>query len=443
MLYNVKSMDMGGGQREQQDGGFQGMPGGGNFPAMPWSGNSPAMPEGGNFPAMPWNRNSPTMPEGGNIPAMPDRQSWPGVPGRQSWPGMTGSDNEQTMPNMQDRPEMPDGVSSATTEDTQNAQRIPDRSNAPTMTDRQNNDAAGQSANQPQTGNRNNNRFGFFGGRGGGSLEYTDDNTSSYGSIFNNVVGKGTEEDYQRVVEALKALSEGKDLETYFDVDQILRYLAAHTVVVNLDSYSSMMAQNYYIYERDGQITILPWDYNLAWGGFQSGSASSVINFPIDTPVSGVDMSNRPLIQKLFSNPEYLDRYHGYLQQLMDNYFANGKFAEKINELDALISEYVKNDVTKFCTYDEYKTAVSAFITLGELRAQSVQGQLDGTIPSTTAGQNADPGKLIPAGDLRLSDLGSMMGGRGGNNMGFPGGWGAQFGGQFSGIQGGQSGQTG
>ncbi len=268
-----------------------------------------------------------------------------------------------------------------------------------------------------QLDNKNFGRGGIFGGRGGGgSLEYSDDNPESYNSIFGNVVGKGAESDYQRVVQALKALSEGNDLETYFDVDQILRYLAAHTIVVNLDSYSSSMAQNYYIYECDGQITILPWDYNLAWGGFQNGNASSVINFPIDTPVSGVEMSNRPLIAKLFENPKYLDQYHSYLQQLMDNYFANGKFERKINELDALISEYVKNDPTEFCTYEVYKSSLTSFITLGNLRAQSVQGQLDGTIPSTKTEQNSNPSQLVSAGNLNLSDLGSMMGGRGDNN---------------------------
>ncbi len=257
-------------------------------------------------------------------------------------------------------------------------------------------------------------------GSSGGSLEYVDDNIESYSAIFNNVVGKGTESDFQSVVQAIKALSEGKELENYFDIDQILRYLAAHTIVVNLDSYSSSMAQNYYIYESDGKITILPWDYNLAWGGFQSGSASSVINFPIDTPVSGVEMSSRPLIDKLFANAEYLERYHSCLQKLMDTYFANGKFDEKIHTLDELISDYVKNDATAFCTYEEYKTAISTFINLGELRAQSVQGQLDGTISSTSTEQNANTQKLVSAGGLKLSDLGSMMGGRGGNNMDFP-----------------------
>ena len=248
----------------------------------------------------------------------------------------------------------------------------------------------------------------------GGSLEYKDDKIESYSAIFNNVVGKGTGKKYQRVIQALKMLSENKDLENYFDIDKILRYLAAHTIVVNLDSYNSSMAQNYYIYEKDGIITILPWDYNLAWGGFQSGSASSVINFPIDTPLSGVEMSSRPLIEKLFANTDYLQTYHSYLQQLVDNYFANGKLEEKVNNLDEFISDYVKNDKTAYCTYEEYKKAILSFITLGNLRAASVQGQLDGTVPSTKAAQKDSAYKLIPAGDLNLSDLGSMRAGEGG-----------------------------
>ena len=359
MLYNVKSMDMGGNQPKQQEG------------------------------------NVPTMPGGQNSrPQRPDDAS------QQS----SGS-QKNTQDNIGDQPFSPSGGNISSDF---NPPSNTDRSMFPTQMD---SEVSGIDRN-----------FGGKGGRGssGGSLEYTDDNTESYSAIFNNVVGKGTESDFQLVVQALKALSEGEKLETYFDIDQILRYLAAHTIVVNLDSYSSNMAQNYYIYERDGKITILPWDYNLAWGGFQSGSVSSVINFPIDTPLSGVEMSSRPLIEKLFSNTEYLEKYHSYLQQLIDMYFSNGKFEGKINTLDALISNYVKNDATAFCTYEEYKSAVSTFITLGNLRAQSVQGQLDGTIPSTTTEQNTNTNQLISAEDLKLSDLGSMMGGRGGNNSDFP-----------------------
>lgn len=265
-------------------------------------------------------------------------------------------------------------------------------------------------------------RGGMGASSSGGSLVYTDGESSSYSAIFGNAVGNGSgEEDHQKVIAALKALNKGENIEQYFDVDEILRYLAVHTAVVNLDSYSSEMAQNYYIYEHDGVLQILPWDYNYAWGAFQSGSSSSAVNFPIDTPVSGVEMSQRPLIAKLFENEEYFERYHKYLAELMANYFDGGKFAEKIDELNALIGGYVQKDPTAFYTYDEYRTALDAFKNIAALRAESISGQLNGTVPSTTEGQNAAPDKLIDASSVKLSELGSGgFGGKGdfGGNLG-------------------------
>lgn len=264
--------------------------------------------------------------------------------------------------------------------------------------------------------------MGGMGGRGGGDLVYVDDNISSYRSIFNNAQSqKNSDKDKQRVITAIKNLNEGTNLEQYFDVDEILRYLAAHTVVVNLDSYTSGMAQNYYIYERDGKITVLPWDYGLAFGGFQSDSASDVVNFPIDTPVSGVSMEDRPLINKLLEVPEYKDKYHEYLRQIVDGYFVSGVFAETVMDLDAKINNYVKNDVSAFVTYEEYEASLPAFIELGTLRAQSIDGQLNGTIPSTTDGQNSDKDALIDTSGINLSVLGSMMGGGGRGEGGFGG----------------------
>lgn len=256
--------------------------------------------------------------------------------------------------------------------------------------------------------------MGGIGGRGGGSLIYTDDNISSYSAIFNNpIFNKNSDKDKERVITAIKNLNEGNDLENYIEVDKTLRYLAAHTVVVNLDSYSSNMAQNYYLYERDGKLTILPWDYNFSFGGFQSGNSIDVINFPIDTPVSGVSMEDRPLINKLLEIDEYRERYHNYLQEIVDEYFFSGVFEETIISLDEKINEYVKNDTTSFTTYEKYEASLPVLIELGNLRAESINGQLNGTIPSTTEEQRINRDLLVDASHINLSDLGSMMGGGG------------------------------
>lgn len=256
---------------------------------------------------------------------------------------------------------------------------------------------------------------GFGGGSGGGTdLVYTDDELDSYSNIFDNAVSKVSEADKQRVIKALKALSEGENLEQYIDVDGAARYFAANTALVNLDSYVSSLKHNYYLYETDGKLSILPWDFNLSFGAFQGGTADAAVNFPIDTPVSGVSLEERPLLNLLFENEEYTALYHSYLQKVVDGYFGSGHFEETINRLGALISEHVKNDVSAFYTYDQYQEAVETLREFGKLRAESIKGQLEGTIPSTSEGQSADSSKLIDASGIIMSTMGSQGGGNGG-----------------------------
>lgn len=298
-------------------------------------------------------------------------------------------------------------------------------------------------ANNANPQNAAGNPGGGFGGGGMGgmsssgvSLQYVDDESSSYSEIFDNSVFDTTENDYERVIKALKKLSNGEDLANTVDVEAVLKYFAAHTVVVNLDSYVASMGHNYYLYEDDGQLTILPWDYNLAFGGFQSGNASDVVNFPIDTPVSGVSLEDRPLLGKLLEVPEYMEMYHNYLQQIVDGYFNSGLFEQTVDSMTTLISSYVEADPTAFYDYDAYKTAISELKELGLLRAESIEGQLNGTIPSTSAGQSADSSKLVDASGVNLSALGSQGGGGmgGGADQG-PGGMGGMQGADMGTMQ--------
>ena len=183
----------------------------------------------------------------------------------------------------------------------------------------------------------------------------------------------------------IKALDKGEDLEKYLNVDEILKYFAANTFLVNLDHYAGTMKHNYYLYENDGIFEILPWDYNLSFGAFQHGSASEIINFPIDKPFTD-SAENTPLIAKLLEVDEYKEIYHKYLLEIVQNYIQDGKFENKINSLDKLISEYVINDKTAFFNYAQYKEAVENLKIYGNDRAQSILLQLNGSQPSETYG---------------------------------------------------------
>ena len=253
---------------------------------------------------------------------------------------------------------------------------------------------------------------GFSMGSGGSNLNYTDDELDSYSTIWQSEVTKTSKGDHRRVVTALKNISEGTDIETYMDVDNLLKYMAVHTFAVNDDSLSGSMAHNYYLYEYEGQLNIFPWDYNLSLGGMGMGGsdATSMVNDAIDTPFSATKFFNA-----LLENEEYLNRYHEYLQQLVDEYVNSGKFEETYNRIRNQIDELVATDPTAFYTEEEYQMATELLYKTVMLRAESIDGQLAGTIPSTDAEQRTNTDSFVDASDIDVKLMGQMnMGGSGG-----------------------------
>ncbi len=251
---------------------------------------------------------------------------------------------------------------------------------------------------------------GGFGGMGSDDVKlvYTDDDFDSYENIFDSVKTDITDSDKTRLINSLKALN-SDDAASTVDVDAVIKYFAVHNFVCNFDSYTGSMIHNYYLYEKDGILSMIPWDYNLAFGGFVGGSDStSMINFPIDSPVSGGDTDSRPMLAWIFADEEYTELYHEALSEFIANYFESGYFEEEIDRVTALISPYVEKDPTKFCTYNEFTEGVAALKEFCTLRAESVRGQLDGTIPSTSDAQSEDSSALISGLSVSISAMGSM-----------------------------------
>lgn len=287
----------------------------------------------------------------------------------------------------------------------------------------QNRDSSGETSAEPSTdsGERPSMDFNFGGGMGGFSmggggadLNYTDDELDSYETIWDGEVTSTKKSDHKRVVTALKNISEGNDLETYMDIDNLLRYMAVHVFSVNEDSLSGMMAHNYYLYESGGKLNLIPWDYNLALGGMGGSSdATSVVNDAIDNAFSGTNF-----FDTLMEDETYHSQYYTYLQQLVSEYIDGGGFDAFYERVRSQIDELVETDPTAFYSYDEYLTAVDTLYQVVKLRGQSIQGQLDGTIPSIEAEQRSSDA-LVDASTLDISVMGSMNIGGGGGGFGF------------------------
>lgn len=248
------------------------------------------------------------------------------------------------------------------------------------------------------------------------SLIYTDDEYDSYSNIFDNAKTEISDSDKDRLIDALKKLNEGKNIDTVVDIEEVIRYFTVHNFVCNFDSYTGSMIHNYYLYEKDGQLSMIPWDYNLAFGGFESGTdAEGLVNYPIDSPVSGGTVESRPMLAWIFADEEYTKLYHQYFVEFIEQYFTSGEFEQIIDAVSEMIAPYVEKDPTKFCTYEEYQEGVSTLKSFCVLRAESIEGQLDGTISSTEATgpavseepQTADT-EAVEAASLSIEAMGTM-----------------------------------
>lgn len=293
-------------------------------------------------------------------------------------------------------------------------------------------DPSGTQAGMPQmpgrpqedfgSGNRENSSFGGMGGFGMGSsdvkLQYIDDNTSSYSNIWNNAKTDITAADQTRLIDSLEKLTNGEDIESVVNIEQVIRYFVVHNYVCNGDSYTGSMIHNYYLYEGDGQMSMIPWDYNLAYGTFQGGDAQSTVNTPIDAPVSGGSGEDRPMWSWILSDEAYTELYHQYFSEFLATVDITGI----IDNAYDLLKSYVEKDPTAFYSYDEFETGVDTLRQFCTLRSESISRQL-------ANGETTSDMSYVDASGLTLSDMGSM-------------GMGGGFGGSVPGNRGDSTNQT-
>ena len=277
----------------------------------------------------------------------------------------------------------------------------------------------------------------------GADLVYNGDDISAYTGL--NLKTNLNSSDGKEILALMQALEDGEGLEEVLDVEKALKYIAANVALANFDSYLGMTTHNFYLYEENGRFTIIPWDMNLAFGGFGGGEVDiyeptkqsmggfgggdkrkdtqdndAVPNAAENTeaqadannqpqPPDNADMQGgsqpsdgkqpqgmpsmgsgeKPLVTTLLENETYRSMYEGYLQELAEKYFTQEYMTELVTKIHDLIAPYVQNDPTAFCTYEEFEQACStdptdqySLVYYAVNMAESIENRLNGGEPT-------------------------------------------------------------
>ena len=290
----------------------------------------------------------------------------------------------------------------------------------------------------------------------GANLVYNGDDISAYTGL--NLKTNLNSSDGEEILALMQALEDGEGLEEELDVEKALKYIAANVALANFDSYLGNTTHNFYLYEENGRFTIIPWDMNLAFGGFGGGEVDiyeptkqgmggfgggdkrkdkqdndAVPNAAESTEAQAdannqpqphdnadmqgmpsMDSGEKPLVTTLLENETYRSMYEGYLKEIAEKYFTQEYMTELVTKIHDLIAPYVQNDPTAFCTYEEFEQACStdptdqySLVYYAVNMAESIENQLNGGEP--TFNTNSMKGGGFGGGGKGGPDFGGEM----------------------------------
>jgi len=170
------------------------------------------------------------------------------------------------------------------------------------------------------------------------------------------------------------------NIETYLDVDRTLWMIAFNNVIANMDSYSGITKQNYYMFQDDnGRFIPVIWDLNEGIGGFENVSGGP----PTLLAITDLDLYLRssdatfPLIKQLLSVPRYKKMYLAHVKTIVEENLSNNWYYTRAQELQAIIDTEVQTEPNPVYTYANFISNLDNTIS-GMTGAYGVAEVMDG-----------------------------------------------------------------
>lgn len=225
--------------------------------------------------------------------------------------------------------------------------------------------------------------------------EYLGKNPDAY-QRYNLKIGKTNTPTIQRFMETMRLIQTASDrefaekIQDYVDLENFAGYLAATSLLANIDSYIGM-PHNYYLLLNNPQdkLKLLPWDVNEAFGTFTLGRpAEQLANWEINRPW----IARRKLLERLFETEQFPKLYRIALIDLMEKAFTEKQIFSQIDEFKNALTPVIQklgnkaldsfemgiegDDSGRNLAVERPTLAIKPFV---RQRIESVEAQLKGT----------------------------------------------------------------
>jgi hypothetical protein len=178
------------------------------------------------------------------------------------------------------------------------------------------------------------------------------------------------------------------NIASVMDMDKVLWMLAYNSVLVNLDSYSGVFCQNYYLYkDNTGHYNPVVWDLNMSFGGFPyvgssntsmgSLTVANMEQLPISIHASDTYW---PLINIVMNNGQYRRMYLAHIRTITNEFFVNNSYKTITSQLQAIVDTATYSDPNKFFTYAQFQTSLTSDNVFGSYAVPGIINLMDARV---------------------------------------------------------------
>lgn len=203
------------------------------------------------------------------------------------------------------------------------------------------------------------------------NLKYVDTYTTSYTSNYE--MESSAASGWTDLVALCDSVTnKPSNIASIIDIDRAVWMLAFNNALVNLDSYSGVFAQNYFLYkDNTGHYNPIVWDMNMSLGGFNfvgspgNGMGTMTLaNMQQLVPDYHATHADWPLIKAIMSNAMYKRMYMAHFRTIMNELFSEGYYETLASNLKTTVSAAVLSDPNKFFSNTDFQNGMTADVTV-------------------------------------------------------------------------------